>query len=125
LEKQITTIILSVADSGRKLITSANLPENKLIPSEYNLGQNYPNPFNPSTTIKYSLPEQSHVYLTIYNILGQRVQQLINEVQPAGYYHISWNASTLASGIYIYQLYAEPISRNKIYLDVKKMILLK
>jgi hypothetical protein len=89
------------------------------LPTEYTLYQNYPNPFNPTTIIKYDLPESGNVSLIIYDILGRRVKTLISEQQPAGRYEISFNASNLASGAYIYQL------RAGRYVSTKKMILLR
>jgi hypothetical protein len=89
------------------------------IPKEYSLKQNYPNPFNPTTKIKYSIPEESKVVLSVFNILGQKVTQLVNEVQPAGYYSVDFDASKLTSGIYLYKIEA------KNYNYVRKMILIK
>src|SRR3989338_2876012 len=68
------------------------------IPTEFSLEQNYPNPFNPVTIIRYALPHNTEVNLTIYNLLGQEVEILINEYQPAGTYEASFNASALPSG---------------------------
>ena len=93
--------------------------EKDLIPTEYTLYQNYPNPFNPVTTIKYDLPNASEVSLIIYDILGRRVKQLVNDKQQPGRYEIKFDASNLASGVYIYQFIAEK------YINAKKMILLK
>jgi len=94
-------------------------------PKEFSLAQNYPNPFNPATTVKFSLPEQSRVRLTIYNALGQIVGTLVNEVMEQGYYSIIWNANEAASGMYIYSFSAEGLSTGKKYSSVKKMILLR
>jgi hypothetical protein len=91
----------------------------ELIPTEYTLYQNYPNPFNPTTTIKYDLPFASEVSLNIYDILGRKVKELVNTKQQAGRYEIQFDASSLASGVYIYQLVAEK------FINSKKMILLK
>ena len=91
----------------------------ELIPTEYTLYQNYPNPFNPVTTLKYDLPEASDVSLIIYDILGRKVKELVNTKQPAGRYEIQFNASSLASGVYIYQLVADK------FISSKKMILIK
>ncbi|MCB0731726.1 MAG: T9SS type A sorting domain-containing protein, partial [Ignavibacteriae bacterium] len=91
----------------------------KQIPNSFELAQNYPNPFNPSTTITFALPKSSEVQLNVYNILGQQVAQLVNEVKNAGTYSINWDASNLASGTYIYRLQAG----NNII--VNKMILMK
>ena len=97
------------------------------IPTEYTLLQNYPNPFNPSTTIKFSVPKESNIKLSIYNLLGQEVNVLINnQVQPAGTYNVTFDAHNLTSGIYFYRLTASPIEKGtNNFVDVKKMILLK
>jgi hypothetical protein len=89
------------------------------IPKVYALNQNYPNPFNPATKIRFSLPEAAKTKLTVYNALGQQVAELVNGFRNAGNYEVTWNASNLASGIYIYRLEA---GRNVIS---KKMTLLK
>jgi hypothetical protein len=93
--------------------------EKEILPTEYTLYQNYPNPFNPTTTIKYDLPSASEVSLIIYDILGRKVKELVNTKQQAGRYEIQFNASNIASGVYIYQLVAEK------FISSKKMILLK
>jgi hypothetical protein len=92
---------------------------NNLIPTEFTLYQNYPNPFNPTTTIKYDLPNASDVSLIIYDILGRKVKELINTKQQAGRYEVQFDATNLASGVYIYQLIAEK------FIQSRKMILLK
>jgi hypothetical protein len=88
-------------------------------PNSYSLEQNYPNPFNPSTTISYGLPNASNVSLKIYNILGEQVASLVNKVMPAGYQTVVFDASKLASGMYIYRLEAGS------FVQVKKMMMLK
>ncbi len=85
----------------------------------YSLDQNYPNPFNPATQIKYSIEEAGIVTLKVYNILGEEVVTLVNMEQPAGKYIATFNASRLASGIYIYQIQAGS------FISSKKMMLLK
>lgn len=99
-------------------VTSVQAVDN-LIPEQYELSQNYPNPFNPSTTIKYSIPQQGIVKLKVYNLLGQEVVTLVSQVQNAGNYSVDFNASNLASGMYIYKLNAGNISLTK------KLMLLK
>ena len=90
------------------------------IPTVYALEQNYPNPFNPSTKIEFSIPEDvNNVTLTIYNALGQKVAELVNSKMEAGKYSYVWNASDVATGLYIYEL------RTDKFVSVKKMILLK
>ncbi|MDR9388210.1 MAG: T9SS type A sorting domain-containing protein, partial [Balneolaceae bacterium] len=74
------------------------------IPTEYSLGQNYPNPFNPATTIQYSLPVGSYVSLRVYNMLGQKVETLVDGVKSAGYHQVTFDGSNLSSGSYIYRL---------------------
>ncbi len=97
------------------------------LPSGYNLYQNYPNPFNPSTTIKYSIPEESLVSLKIYNAVGEEVLNLFNDIKPAGDYEIVFNASTLPSGIYFYNLQASDSRSGSglSFSEIKKMVLLK
>ena len=77
-------------------------------PTHYALYQNYPNPFNPSTTIRYQLPVDCKVQMDIFNILGERVTEIVNQNQPAGYYNQIWdiseNSRTVASGIYFVRL---------------------
>ncbi|MDA3861171.1 MAG: T9SS type A sorting domain-containing protein, partial [Melioribacteraceae bacterium] len=79
----------------------------EIIPSEFYLSQNYPNPFNPSTTIQFGLNQQTEVSLKIYDILGREITSLINsEVKFAGTYEVTFDASVMASGTYIYKLTA-------------------
>jgi hypothetical protein len=92
------------------------------IPTTYALESNFPNPFNPITYINYQIPENGHVLLTIYNILGEKVQTIIDQYQSAGYYKASWNArndagENLSSGLYIYEL------KVNNYKNSQKMIL--
>ncbi len=88
-------------------------------PSSFELYQNYPNPFNPTTTIKFSLQKASKVELNIYNILGQKITALITKLMNAGAYTVNFDASSLSSGIYFYEL------KTSDYSIVKKMELLK
>jgi hypothetical protein len=88
-------------------------------PSEYQLSQYYPNPFNPSTTISYSIPTQSHVKLVVYNLFGEEVSRLVDEIKEAGAYSVKFYSKDLASGVYIYNLEA-----NK-YQATKRLIVLK
>jgi len=93
--------------------------EQEIIPTVYKLNQNYPNPFNPSTVINYQIPEEGFVTLKIYDILGSEVKILVNENKPVGSYNIHFDASDLASGIYIYRLTAGS------FISTKKMLMIK
>ena len=77
-----------------------------VVPAEFRLAQNYPNPFNPATTIRYALPIEEHVNLAVYDMLGQKVAQLVDEPVSAGYHDVVFDASRLSSGIYICRLQA-------------------
>jgi len=94
-----------------------HLDEN--LPKTYNLEQNYPNPFNPSTTISFFLPHSQKVELSVYDILGRRVAKLVNEWKNAGSYNINFDASHLASGVYIYRLKAGKFSQSRKMLLVR------
>jgi polyhydroxybutyrate depolymerase len=88
---------------------------------EYNfkLNQNYPNPFNPSTQIQYALPEATQVTLEVFNSVGQKVMELVNGLQSAGYHTATFNASGLSSGVYFYKL------STSSFINTKKMLLIK
>jgi hypothetical protein len=94
-----------------------------LPPQEYSLMQNYPNPFNPSTTIEYTLPENAEVRVDIYSVLGELVKTLTNGTIEAGYQKLSFDASSLPSGTYIYRLNAK--GQTKTFVESKKMLLVK
>ena len=89
------------------------------MPGDYLLMQNYPNPFNPVTTIKYELPGELKVTLALYNTLGQKVKELVNEIKPSGANEVLLDGAGLPSGIYFYRLQAGRFSQTK------KLILLK
>lgn len=95
-----------------------------LLPEGFSLSQNYPNPLNQETLIKYTIPEDCHVKLTIYNILGQKVKTLVDQYQAAGYKMLHWNGrddegNEVASGVYLYKIKADR------YINVKKMAVVK
>ncbi len=94
-------------------------------PSSYYLYQNYPNPFNPSTVIRYALSFNSNIKIELYNILGERVKELINGEKEAGFHELNFNATGLASGVYFYTIEARSIDGKKEFRDTKKMVLLK
>lgn len=86
---------------------------------DYSLSQNYPNPFNPTTTINYQLPKAGRVSLKVYDVLGKEVATLVNDIKESGRYEVRFDASNLASGVYIYTIRAND------YVSSKKMILIK
>ncbi len=102
-----------------KIDLVTGIEENSVTVKEFRLHQNYPNPFNPTTTIAYSIPQDSHVKLSVYNILGEEVATLVNGNKSAGTYNLQFNASKLTSGVYIYRITTDKNS------DVKKLILMK
>jgi hypothetical protein len=89
------------------------------IPSEIKLSQNYPNPFNPVTRIQYEIPAATSVSLRIFNVLGQTVESLLDEVKPAGVYQAEWHASKYPSGVYFYRLQAGS------FVETKKLVLMR
>jgi|GEM_PF-535127 len=97
----------------------SDVASNNAAPNSFMLMQNYPNPFNPSTTIKFAIPKAGFVNLAVYDILGRRVAQLLNEHRQAGNYEIKFDAANLPSGIYLYRLNTGSTT------EVKKMMLLK
>jgi len=99
-------------------------PDHVLLPKTLELSQNYPNPFNPSTTIRFALPEEGRMKLVIYNVLGQKVKELVNEYRQAGYHEVIWSGKNetgaqVASGVYIYQI--ETVKG----IQARKMLLIK
>ena len=103
--------------STGRMVTAVK--EHNKLPVQFKLHQNYPNPFNPVTIISWQLAVSSHVNLSIYNILGQKVVTLVDKKQSAGHHQIKWDASGLASGIYLYHL---KVNEHEIS---KKMVLMK
>lgn len=113
--REITTEFVPLADLVSSVAQSSSRLATKFI-----LNQNYPNPFNPTTTITYQLQKSSKVELSIYNLLGQKVDKLVNKNQPTGIYNIQWDASGFASGLYYYRL-----ETSSGFAQIKKLILLK
>ncbi len=107
----------------QNFVVTAVDDNNLSVPNKFSLSQNYPNPFNPSTTINYKLSAISKVTLKVYDILGREVTTLLNKEQPAGSYKITFDASKLASGIYLYRIVAG--SADGGFIQTKKMILIK
>jgi hypothetical protein len=95
------------------------------VPKDFALSQNYPNPFNPSTKIDYQVPVDAKVIMEVYNIAGQKVLELVNQEQSAGYYTVDFGASKLSSGVYVYRLAASDKATGNNFSSIKKMMLLK
>lgn len=120
------TIEFTITDGNAINITKQFILQ-YTIPTEYKLEQNYPNPFNPTTKIRYTIAPPNlpkgealgRVTLRIYDVIGNEVATLVNEEKQAGYYEVEWDASRLASGVYIYRLQAGN------FIQTKKMILLR
>ncbi len=127
-ESSVQTVTVGYDIQGSPMNGSASFVINSVLsvtvnaavqPVNYSLEQNYPNPFNPSTSIRYSLPNNSTVSLKVYNMVGQEVATLINSYQTSGEYTVTFNAANLASGVYFYRLDAGSFN------VAKKMLLLK
>ena len=98
--------------------------DKNITPKQFILHQNYPNPFNPLTTLRYDLPEDAFVNITIYDMMGRQVKTLINDQQTAGYRSLQWNAtndagSPISAGMYLYMIQAGE------FRQTRKMVLLK
>lgn len=111
-----TSIKLETPEEG---ITTDILDTPVSVIENYYLSQNYPNPFNHSTTINFAIPTQSKVQLSVYNIIGEMVAELVNKEMSAGYYSVTFNASSLVSGVYFYRL------ESNDFVETKKLVLLK
>jgi len=113
---QLSDVDLSGLETIHQMVCSVTP---NAVPGEYALEQNYPNPFNPSTEIAYSVPAEAHVTLKVYNLLGQEVASLVDEVKEAGRHTINWNAADQASGVYFYSMQTDDFSATK------KMVFMK
>jgi len=102
-----------------QIVTSTDVAQADQLPRTYGLDQNYPNPFNPSTTIRYALPHRSFVTLAVYNTLGQHVAVLVQGEREAGYHEAVFDASGLASGVYLYRLQAGD------FIQTKRLVLVR
>ena len=124
---------VTVKDTASKISQTAKVIISKLtrvnskasIPKKFSLAQNYPNPFNPSTNIQYSLPYTSKVTLEIFNVLGQRVNLLVNRIEKPGIKRITWNAGEFASGVYFVRVIAVSLNNRKVFTATRKLVLIK
>jgi hypothetical protein len=97
---------------------------NVSLPTDFALEQNYPNPFNPSTSIQFSLPVDANVTIGVYNLMGEKVADVVSSDYSAGTHKVNFDASSLSSGIYFYRIDAATSNGNN-FSSVKKMTLLK
>jgi hypothetical protein len=97
----------------------SDVVEVEIVPTQFELSQNYPNPFNPGTTIRFSLPQASQIKINIYNVIGELVATLADGMYETGNHKVTFDASSLSSGTYIYRL------ESADFVQVKKMILMK
>ena len=116
---------LDVDDITALSATGVGNGNNSLVPGGYSLEQNYPNPFNPETTIQFSLPNESSVTLSVYNILGKFVEELVSGIKHPGVYTMNLNSEGLSSGIYFYSLKAVSTDKKSTFNFTRKMTLLK
>lgn len=105
------------SDANARVVTRESVVSE--LPEAFGLGPSYPNPFNPTAIIPYHLPEQTAVRLDVFDMVGRRIQVLVDTVQPAGSYEVRFNATALASGSYLYRLVAGE------YVQTRRMVLLK
>ena len=119
---------LKIRDTADSTVSYSNVVETLIdaIPMNFAISQNYPNPFNPSTKIDYQVPTDARIILEVYNIAGQKVAELVNKDQPAGFYTVDFGGTgKLASGVYIYRMTALDKATGNNFSAIKKMILLK
>ena len=108
-----------ISSDGMILSSGSTMVEYIPIPDDFALSRAYPNPFNPVTQIQYALPEDIHVELTIYDIMGRQVTELISTEQQAGYHKVVWNGNNNASGLYFVTMSAGD------YISTQKLMLVK
>ena len=116
---------LDVDDITAVAVTEVDGENPDPIPSKYLIEQNYPNPFNPSTTIQYSLPYESFVTLSIYNVLGKSVKELVSGIENSGLHLLNFNAAGFSSGIYFYVIHTVSTDKKSSFNSTMKMTLLK
>ena len=121
---QVSESVLVGVDGAVDLLTRVEIGNLRPLPDQYGLNQNMPNPFNPSTAIRYQLPEAGLVRLSVYNLLGQEVRELVDERKDAGSFTATWDGTDalgrrVASGIYLYHIQAGDFSASR------RMLLLK
>ena len=128
LDARTSDNYIAVGTHGRGVFTGyldneVKTEQPEKLPETYMLSQNYPNPFNPVTTIKFGLPEASKVKLEVFDMLGQRIDVLVNGELQSGNHSVEFNGANISSGAYIYRIVAEGKSGN--FTSTKKFVLLK
>ena len=125
-EYWITAVDVNGNESDPSGVVSVTLSawDVNAVPTAYALEQNYPNPFNPSTQIRYALPEEARVTISVYDLMGRKVRTLVNDVQSAGYRSVIWNATNdmgrqVSAGVYIYSIQSGDFIQNR------KLVLMK
>lgn len=131
VDTAVNVVSAAITETGVYTLFAAQLPtdvpeddSHGSLPYRFELSQNFPNPFNPVTTIEYSLPERSRVSIEVFNVVGQKVRTLVDRMESAGTYTISWDSRNgsgipVATGVYLYRFQAGE------HVETKKMILLK
>jgi hypothetical protein len=125
--EHVYTVTIQATDGKLFVSTSQFIGASKIVdvqklndlPKVYSLSQNYPNPFNPTTSIQFGIPKEGFVKLSVFNVIGQEIQVLVNKNMSAGNYKVNFDASKLNSGMYLYRIEA------KDYTSVRKMLLVK
>ncbi|MFH2031405.1 MAG: T9SS type A sorting domain-containing protein, partial [Bacteroidota bacterium] len=119
IKDSVTNNLLKIVPVNAVLFTDVNERTEGAIPYQFTLSQNYPNPFNLGTVIRFQVPSTKFVTLKIYDLLGREVQTLVNEYISAGIYEANFDASSLASGLYLYKLTAGNFTLTKRMMLVK------
>ena len=123
-DPNINTLKLIVIPNGTDGPFLSTIENYGIAPAEFSLHGNYPNPFNPVTSIGYEIPKESFLTISVYNLLGHKVTDLVSDMHPAGYHNVMWNSMDMSgkpvsSGVYIYTIQADD------FRAVKKMLLIK
>ena len=124
-ESDLARIELGMKPKWTAPKTEQKASSKESLPKKFALEQNYPNPFNPVTRISYQLPKKGFVTLSIYDVLGEKVETLVNGMKEAGAYSAQFNGANLASGVYFYRLEVKPINGSGEFVSTKKLMLLK
>jgi hypothetical protein len=105
--------------------TAINNNNNQIVSTDFKLEQNYPNPFNASTIISYKLAKAGHIRIKVYNITGKEIAEIVNIVLQPGTYQTRFDAQNLSSGVYLYKLEVIDRNSNNIFIETKRMLLIK